>query len=234
MAMQSLSHGRRGWTALYSSSVWDRCDTETFIAGCAYGARIVAQEDARTVVLPPSQTIARITQLRDFLSEILRGGEPLGPPPTLLRRAHSTAMPELGVGELGGPRTGSGRTGWPELPLAAGRIFTALQVQQGVQTLLADPEIADEREGAGLTTARCKAALAKAGVDPSNIGRSTPALMLWLADAGVLTVPADAGAPWAAPRRFTLRERDAIQVQLCATPAPTPEAVAAERTRGLK
>ena len=33
---------------------------------------------------------------------------------------------------------------------------------------------------------------------------------------------------------FTLRERDAIQVQLCATPAPTPEAVAAERTRGLK
>lgn len=184
---------------------------------------------------PASRSAGRIVQLRDYLSEILRGGEPFGPSsPDLLRRAHTTALPELAGGALAGPRLRGGRIGWPELPLAAGRILTGAQVQELVTVLLANGEIAGDDAGTGLTASRCKAALGAAGTDPSTIGRVTPALLLWLSIADVLAAPADAVAPWATARPLRLTEPDVIQRRLRETAPPTPDAVAAERARGLR
>lgn len=183
-----------------------------------------------TATLDATKKAEILRGLRSFLDALARGEEPLGAPPRLLRRAHTTAIPGVDGAEAEGPQTPQ----WPALPLAAGRTLTGEQVGRAVLAVLTSEVTGGAAPGAGATLARVKTALGEAGLDPSNVGRVAPALMLWLARAGVLADPQNPEAPWAEARQFVTLAADQVFPLLIATPPPAPAAVAEERVRGLK
>jgi hypothetical protein len=118
--------------------------------------------------------------------------------------------------------------------LAAGRTLTSAQVGRAVLAVLTADAMRGDAPDAGVTLARSKTVLGTAGFSPADIGRAAPALILWLAQAGVLADPQNPEAPWAEPRPLVDAAADHVRARLLATPPPTPEAVTEERTRGLK
>lgn len=175
--------------------------------------------------------LEQITQLQALLAQIAHGASPFGPPPTgIVRRAHTSAMPDVMRLEREPPSPPA----WPDVPLAAGRRLTGVQVSRAILAIATDEAIAGGAGGAGLTLARLRTALQNAGFDSANVGRAAPALALWLACAGVLAAPGDTERPWAAPRPLTGTNIDEIREALRANSPPTPEAVTAERDRGLR
>lgn len=169
-------------------------------------------------------------QIRAFLTELARGGTPLGPLPAgVLRRAEDADPDDLTTSP---PEAVD--SAWPDLPMGAGRTLPRKQLGRVMLMLLCDESIAGGAAGAGLTPARVKAVMEGAGLDASMIGRALPALSLWLADAGLLGEADETGAPWASPRPLITSDADEVARRLSATRPPTPEAVKAERGRGLR
>ncbi|RRR69508.1 MAG: hypothetical protein EI684_15460 [Candidatus Viridilinea halotolerans] len=167
-----------------------------------------------------------------ILRAAIDGESPLGSPPTNILRRDSTSTPEQV--ELPPSAAAPAPPAWPPLPLDGGRTLAPVDVGRAMLLLVTDTEVAGYEASDGFTPGRLREVLKRAGLNDANIGRAAPFLSLWLDAAAILAPPTNPNRPWDAPRHYTIRDLDAIQARIHATPPPTPEEVVEAKRLGLK
>lgn len=193
-----------------------------------------------------------IDRLCETLEVIVDGGQPFGPFP--LARSGQPKEGEgasLGAeGKHGAAEGGSSfvgrptlvpvepqrppRSAWPSCAVPGSKVVEPEDVERLAVALLADESITGEGEAVGLTVKRLKTVMESLSFDGAMIGRTAPAIVLWLAQAGVLAEPASEATPWAAPRKLTATAQEALRDALKAAPPLTADGIAEARRRGLK
>lgn len=164
--------------------------------------------------------------------QVIRNIQQMVPPPPLPSSLSRRDPTGERAREPLAPVGRAAESAWPSVPLAAGRSLSRDQMGRVMLAILGSEAIVGAAPDAGLTLARMKHAMKDARVDDSTIGRAAGAVCVWLAHAGILAESSSA-QPWAEPRPLRLRDADALQAHLRATPPPDPADVHAERERGL-
>lgn len=179
-----------------------------------------------------------ICDAEPVLRSILDGNSPFGAMHAgVVRKEHphgdasSAAHPLSDIPSPASPATATPT--WPELLVEAGRTMKSLYVGRTMLILATDLQAAGYEEGEGVTLSRLRDIMVRAGIDNRSIPRFLTAMYLWM-DAAHLMESCVQQRPWDAPRHLTVRDLDAIQARIHATPPPTPEEIAEAKRLGMK